>query len=140
MISKTGMHALRALVALAGLPEGAYAGSAEVAGGIGAPRNYLGKLLQTLIESGLVVSQKGKGGGFRLARDPAEISILDVVEPIDRPSRWEGCFLGRRRCEDRSPCAVHRRWTRVRETYLTFLRETTLADLAGKMPERADLP
>lgn len=48
MISKTGLHAMRAMLALSRLPEGAYAGAASVAPEIGAPQNYLGKLLQTL--------------------------------------------------------------------------------------------
>jgi DNA-binding IscR family transcriptional regulator len=42
----------------------------------------------------LVQSQKGIGGGFRLARDPGAISLLDVVEPIEHVSRWSGCILG----------------------------------------------
>lgn len=130
MISKTGLHALTALAALAELPAGKYAGASQLAEDIGAPRNYLGKLLKNLADAGLVESQKGKGGGFRLARDPACISIFDVIEPIDRVSRWNGCFLGRGRCTDRGACAVHDRWRKVRETYLEFLEGTTLLDLA----------
>ena len=129
MISKTAVHAVRALAALAALPAGAYVGAAEIAEQIGAPRNYLGKLLKTLADAGLVESQKGKGGGFRLARRPERISILEVVEPIDHVSRWSGCFLGGPRCADRAPCAVHERWGKVRDVYLHFLQQTTLADL-----------
>lgn len=132
MISQTAKHALAALTVLAELPEGQYAGAGEIAGDIDAPRNYLGKLLQTLAGEGLVESQKGKGGGFRLARNPASISVIEVVDPIDRVSRWSDCFLGRGRCSDDSPCAVHDRWAEVRDVYLDFLRETTIADLAAR--------
>jgi DNA-binding IscR family transcriptional regulator len=68
MLSKTGLHAVRALVALARLPEGCYAGAARIAQDIGAPQNYLSKLLKALAEEGLVESQKGLGrrrGGSR---------------------------------------------------------------------------
>ena len=68
MLSKTGLHAVRAIVALARLPGGAYAGAGRIAQEISAPQNYLGKLLQSLADEGLVESQKGLGGGFRLAR------------------------------------------------------------------------
>ena len=129
MISRTAVHAVRALTSLAALSEGSYAGAAEVARQIEAPRNYLGKLLNTLAGAGLVESQKGKGGGFRLARPPGQVSILEVVEPIDRVSRWSGCFLGGARCSDDAPCAVHRQWGEVREVYLRFLQDTTLAAL-----------
>jgi len=130
MISKTGMHAVTALAALAALPPGAYAGAAEIAAGTGAPPNYLGKLLKTLADAGLVQSQKGKGGGFRLARNPAAISVFQAVDPIEHLSRWSGCFLGRARCSPKHPCPVHQHWQRVRDRYLKFLQETTIADLA----------
>jgi Rrf2 family protein len=132
MISRTAKHALAALTALAEIPDGQYAGAGDIAGEIDAPRNYLGKLLKTLADGGLVESQKGKGGGFRLARSPGSIHLIDAVEPFDRVSRWSVCYLGRERCSDDSPCAVHDRWAEVRDAYLDFLRETTIADLAAR--------
>jgi Rrf2 family protein len=130
MLSKTALHALRALTVLAELPDQTYAGAVDLAEAIDAPRNYLGKLLQTLAEVGLVESQKGKGGGFRLARKPADITIFAVAEPFDRISRWDSCFMGRTKCNNQNACAVHNRWKAVRDPYLAFLKDTTLADLA----------
>ena len=132
MISKTSISAAKALAMLAGIPEGEYAGAAAIAREIGAPQNYLGKLLKILADEGLLESQKGFGGGFRLARAASEISLFDVVEPIDKVSRWGNCFLGNGSCSESTPCAVHGRWKRIREEYLGFLRQTTMADLASK--------
>ena len=132
MLSKTGLHAVRAIVALAKLPDGAYGGAARIAQEIGAPQNYLGKLLTARAEEGLVDSQKGLGGGFRLARDPQEISLLDVIEPIEHISRWSGCILGRPECSETDPCAIHNRWKAVRDAYLRMLRRTTIAELVAK--------
>jgi Rrf2 family protein len=139
MISRTGLHAVRAMTALARLPEGAYAGAAGIAREIGAPPNYLSKLLQGLVREGLVQSQKGSGGGFRLARDPGLISLLDVVQPIERVSRWSGCFLGRKDCSDADPCLLHDRWKRVRTAYLLMLSKTSLADLLEKGEPSLDM-
>jgi len=132
MITKTGLHAVRAMAALARLPDGAYAGAAGIAKEIGAPPNYLSKLLQNLAREGLVRSQRGLGGGFRLAQHPRHISLLDVVEPIERISRWSGCVLGHPDCSDDVPCAIHQRWKQVRTAYLRMLAQTTLADLLAK--------
>jgi Rrf2 family protein len=132
MLTRTGIHAIRAVVALARLPEGAYAGAARVAQEIGAPQNYLGKLLKTLADEGVVKSQKGLNGGFRLARPANKISLLDVVEPIERVSRWSGCVLGRPECSDRDPCAIHNRWKAVRDAYLGMLTRTTIGELVAK--------
>ena len=136
MITKTGVHALAALAALARLPRGTYAGAGDVAETIGAPRNYLGKLMQNLSQEGILESQKGKGGGFRLARAPEAISLYDVIEPIEHVSRWNGCFLGRGRCSDETPCPVHRRWGTLRDAYLQFLHDTTVSDLTARQSGR----
>lgn len=132
MLSKTGLHAVRALVALARLPRGAYAGAGRIAREINAPPNYLGKLLKALAADGLVESQKGLGGGFRLRRHPKKISLLDVVEPIEHVNRWSGCILGRAECSDAVPCAIHGRWKAVRGAYLKMLAGTTLAKLVAR--------
>jgi len=139
MLSRTAIHAVRALSRLGSLPAGTYAGAAELAERIDAPRNYLGKLLQNLVAVGLLESRKGTGGGFRLARAPESISLYDVVEPIDRVSAWQGCFLGHATCSDDQPCCVHSRWGVLRDEYLAFLSETTVADLDEDHPKLYDL-
>lgn len=136
MISKTALHTLKAVVALAERP-GEYHGAAHIATQIGAPQNYLGKLLQGLVQTGIVTSQKGKGGGFCLARKPADITFFDVVEPVDHVTRWEGCFMGRASCDAANPCAVHHEWAAIRQAYLTMLKDSTLADV---VEHRAALP
>ncbi len=132
MLSKTGLHAIRAMVILAQLPEGAYAGASSIAKNIGAPQNYLGKLLQALCRTGLVNSQKGLNGGFRLARRPEKMTLLDIAEPIEHVSRWSRCILSKHKCSGKNPCNLHDRWSEVRAAYLDFLEKTRISDLAGK--------
>ena len=132
MLSRTARHALRAIVALAELPQGRYAAAAAIAQQIGAPQNYLGKLLKTLAREGLVDSQRGLGGGFRLARDPSELSLLEIVDPIEHLNRWSECILGSEECSQEAPCPLHERFKTVRDAYLQLLGETTLADLLAK--------
>lgn len=129
MLSTSGVHAVRALIALASLPEGRYEGSAVVAQQIGAPPNYLGKILQSLSRAGLVVSQKGMGGGWALGRAPETISLMDIVAPIEDVARWRGCFLDRADCSDHDPCHVHEAWAPVRDAFLQFMEGTTLRRL-----------
>lgn len=131
MISKTGVHAALALTMMAQARQGEYVGAVTIAKEIGAPQNYLGKLLNNLASEGLLESQKGFGGGFRLARKPADISLFDIIEPIDKVSRWSGCLLGKGSCTPDSPCAVHDRWKHVREEFLRFLKDTSVEDLAS---------
>lgn len=131
MMSKTGLQAVKALALLANLPKGEFAGAAHVARDTGAPQNYLGKMLQQLAREGLVVSQKGLNGGFRLARPAESINLFDILDPIDRVGRWNGCFMGKPDCSADHPCAVHFEWQSMRDHYLSFLRTTTLAQIAA---------
>lgn len=132
MLSKSGIHAVRALILLAELPPGRFAGAVSIAERIGAPKNYLGKLLQQLSRDGILESQKGLGGGFRLMRRPEDISLLDVVGPIEQVNRWSGCILGRPTCSEKNPCVIHDRWKAVKDAYVRLLSETTIAYLADR--------
>ncbi len=131
MLSKTALHALHAVAQLAELPEGQFRGATSIAEEIGAPANYLGKLLQSLVQEGIVYSQKGIGGGFRLAKKASSIPLYNVIEPIDHISKWSGCFMGRSRCSSEEPCAMHTRWAKVRDEYFSLLKEATIADIAS---------
>lgn len=135
MISRTGVHAVRALVCLARLPSGSFAGAAALARQIGAPPNYLAKLLQTMTRARIVESRKGPAGGFRLIRPAADVRLLDIIDPIENVSLWDGCFLGAPTCSKETACPVHDRWAELRDGYLALLSETTLDDLAGRCPD-----
>ncbi|MDH3197844.1 MAG: Rrf2 family transcriptional regulator [Candidatus Krumholzibacteria bacterium] len=134
MLTRTGTHAVRAIVLLAGLPAGEYRGAQAVAATTGAPANYLGKLLQQLSRRGLVASQKGVGGGFRLARDAREITLHEVLEAVEDVGRWSNCMMGRAECSSEQPCAVHDQWAAVRDAYLDLLRRTRIIDLVDGAP------
>jgi Rrf2 family protein len=137
MISRTGTHALKALVVLRELPAGVYAGSAQVARQIRAPSNYLGKLLRQLARAGIVEGRKGSKGGFRIAAAREPIALFEALDPIEYFDRLSRCVLGRPKCSDSSPCLMHEGWTRARDTYLDFLKTTTLAQLAEKSTMKA---
>jgi len=129
MINKSSLLAIRALTELAQLPPGECAGARSIAEKIHAPANYLGKLLQSLASHGLIVSQKGRGGGFRLEKNPKKISLFDVITAIEDVGKWSKCFLGRNQCSDSSPCHVHHQWKQVREAYIQFLEGINVYDL-----------
>jgi Rrf2 family transcriptional regulator, iron-sulfur cluster assembly transcription factor len=134
MISRTGTHTLKALVLLRSLPSGSYAGAAQIAREIRAPSNYLGKILRQLAHAGIVEGRKGSKGGFRLAGDSRTIALFDALEPIEHFDRLTRCILGKPRCSGSSPCLMHRGWSRARDTYVDFLKTTTLSQLVENSP------
>lgn len=93
MFSQTVEYALRAVAYLAGHP-GKPATTEDVATATKVPPAYLAKVLQSLTRAGVLKSQRGVGGGVCLLRDPAELSILEVVQAVDPIRRIRTCPLG----------------------------------------------
>ncbi|MFP4502187.1 MAG: RrF2 family transcriptional regulator [Candidatus Hydrogenedentota bacterium] len=131
MLSRTAKHALRATLVLAQTPRDQFRGAGSIAEEIRAPQNYLGKMLKTLAERGVLVSQKGMGGGFQLAKSPEKITLYEVVEPFDHVSDWTGCLMGNGACSPDTPCALHHKAAYVRDEYVKMLRTSTLAEVAS---------
>lgn len=140
MLSKSAEYALRALHCLAFLPDGDPVPAARLAERVGVPENYLSKLLHRLQQEGVVSSQRGRGGGFRLARGRDAIALADVVRPFDAGFLSRRCLLGRPECRDDAPCAAHEEWLEVAGRMRRFFRETTLGDLGPPAPSPGEGP
>lgn len=130
MLTQTGEYALRAMVYMANKGEGHFSGVKEIAAATDLPTNYLAKILQQLARVKVLESQKGYGGGFKLARRMTEISLMDVIDPLERVEKFEQCVLGQRLCNDEVACPLHNTWKAISEKYLGSLRNTTLQDIA----------
>lgn len=128
MINKTSLYVIKALTEMARLEDGECIGAGELADRIEVPRNYLGKSLQLLVRKGLLVSHKGKGGGFALKKKTLFMPLLSVVEAIDDMERWSNCFLDLKKCRETRRCALHDQWKVVRENYMQFLKTNTIRD------------
>ncbi|MBI4537894.1 MAG: RrF2 family transcriptional regulator [Gemmatimonadetes bacterium] len=129
MISKTAEYALRSVIYLAQHEAEGAVPATDVARALGVPANYLAKILHALARVGLVVSQRGPGGGFQLARPARAVSLADVIEPFDDVAGRRECLLGRAHCSDRTACAVHDRWKEVHGRVSRFFQGTTVAEL-----------
>jgi Rrf2 family protein len=129
VLSSTSEYALKAVLYLAEHDVGAPVRVGQIAEALGIPRNYLAKILHELARSGVLISARGKLGGFRLARLPGHISLLNVVSRFDRIEARRVCLLGKRACSDRQPCPAHSRWKALSEQTTAFFRDTTVADL-----------
>lgn len=135
LISKTAQYAISAVLHIARETDrGGPARAGEIAETIGLPRNYLSKILHVLTRAGILTSERGPRGGFRLARPAAETVLADLLLAVDPAVLQATCLLGNPHCSDSSACAVHERWKQVREPVCSFFRETTVADLLSGSP------
>ena len=96
------------------------------------PREFISKILQSLKESGLISSSKGKAGGFRLAKDASRIKLIDVVAAIDGLEMFDSCVLGFPECSPTHPCPVHDTWGSLRTQAYDMLTSETIDKLSEK--------
>jgi Rrf2 family protein len=127
IISLTAEYALRAIVHLA-TDENASQTVGQIAQGTRVPPGYLSKVLQNLSRVGLITSQRGLGGGFRLAKSPQELSILEVVQSVDPIERIHTCPLGLE-AHGTNLCPLHRRLDNALALIEEQFRATTIAEL-----------
>ena len=130
MFSQTVEYALRAVVYLAD-QGGEPRTTAQVAEVTKVPGPYLSKVLQSLGRAGLVQSQRGLHGGFTLARDPAALTIWDVVDAVEPLRRYKECPLGLAAHRHRL-CPLHRRLDDALAATEQAFRSTTLADVLAE--------
>lgn len=92
---------------------------------------HLSKVLQRLVRSRLLVSTRGPGGGFTLARLPKDISLLDVYEAIEGPLVASDCLLARPLCEGGKDCLLGGLLIDLNNRVADYLAGTKLSHLTG---------
>ncbi len=110
-----------------------------IAGATGIPEPTVAKVLKALACSGLVASQRGARGGYRLVRPLGSIPVSDVITAIDGPIALAACVDGGG-CESHSLCPMHGRWDPVNEAIREALRGISLADMAAAVPRGLRVP
>jgi len=103
----------------------------HLAAAIGTTPAYIAQVMTPLVHLGWVVSEPGPTGGYLLAADLADISLLDLIEAVEGPTVDGRCVLHGRPCADVALCPVHASWVRARDALLAELAATRLADVGS---------
>jgi len=139
LTKKTG-YGLIALVHLARLESGEVASSREVAEKFGVPISLLMNVLKELCAAGYVESVRGAHGGYRLTRDPGEISLADLITAVEGPIRLAECVTGDVSdvaegagaiCKVMDKCPIADPVHRVHRKLRDFLKNVTLAEIVA---------
>ncbi len=84
-----------------------------------------------LVTEGLLIAAHGPNGGYRLARHPGDISLLDIVEAAEGPATFDHCVLHDGPCDWNETCPVHDTWARTQNALIQELAATSLADITA---------
>lgn len=99
---------------------------------------FLTKILQPLIKAGIVSSQRGVGGGFLLAKDPNEITMLDVLQAEEGKLKLNHCLVDSTVCHRDAYCSAHEVWHDAQHEMAEVLKRYSVADLVRREKEKIE--
>jgi Rrf2 family protein len=131
-LTRRGDYAVRAMLALATRAPGQVTSGREIADEMAIPVAFLPRVMSDMVAAGLVRSTTGRSGGYVLARRPADIALLEVIEAVEGDSRRMTCVLRGGPCGRDGHCQVHDVFFAAQDALLGRLRGVSLAALADR--------
>lgn len=128
-LSKRADYGLIALKHLA-LYDERTSSAKEIARTYNIPSELMSKVLQKLVRRGLLISHAGPNGGYCLARDAEQITVIDVIEALEGPVQLTPCESADD-CEQLQLCSIRDPLRAIKEKVVSVLVDTTIQELAG---------
>lgn len=131
-ITRQADYAVRAVLHLAQMKNGDRAATSVVAKEQHIPPSFLAKIISQLSIAGLLHTSRGARGGVMLARDPKDITLLDVIEAIDGPIQLNECVGAEGVCAFDENCPIKTVWCDAQDELVARLRRTDFAQMLAK--------
>ncbi len=96
------------------------------------PEDFLRKTLQKLDKAGIIESKRGPKGGFHLSKDPAVISVLDIIEAVQGPLAINRCLMKGTGCDHLGTCGVRKKLSDAQDVMINIFKSVTLSELAAQ--------
>lgn len=128
-LKRKGDYAVRAMISVGRRYEKGLLQARQISTEMHIPYKTLTLILAELVAEGLLVATHGPNGGYRLARPPGEISLLDIVEAAEGPATLDHCVLRDGPCDWKETCPVHDTWARTQEALIRELAAMSLAEI-----------
>ena len=127
--SKKFDYGLIALKYIASLEDGSVASAREIAEIYYLPPVLLAKILQSLARSRIIQSQSGSGGGYRMAKDPSDVTLKEIVESIEGSLHLVGCGKEDAACSIEPHCTIKDTLLNIEKKIASLFDTITLKDI-----------
>lgn len=134
-LTRQSRYAIEALLVMAARPAGEVMEARELAEEASLPPAFLSKILQQLAgDAGIVEGTRGRG--YRLARDPDEIRVDEILRAVEGEDViWESCIFWREECDADNPCPLHFRWQDLKSRIQRAMDSVTLSEVRDHWPK-----
>jgi Rrf2 family transcriptional regulator, iron-sulfur cluster assembly transcription factor len=138
LINRGTDYATRTMLYVAGAVNGDTATTQEIAERQGISQVFLSKIVQRLVQAGLLRTYRGASGGVTLSQPPSDINLRQIIEAMEGPITLNRCLTGPGECFRENICPLHEVWLKAQEDLLTVLESTTLDRLVMRGKELAN--
>lgn len=128
-ITRACDYTIRTLVFMAKSPINITFMRTDLAKECNVPDSFLGKILQSLAKSDILISERGKKGGFKLAKEPNNISIYDIVVAVDGPIVVNNCLDENFECSLAMDCNTTFIWHDIQNKLVEELKKYSVQDI-----------
>ena len=128
-LTRAAEYAIRCMLYLSRQGQGVLTSRQEIAQQADIPTHFLAKIAQDLAKAGLIEIRQGAGGGFILRKNPAAITLLEVVEIMIGEISLNDCIARPNGCKVSYHCSVHRIWLDARDQLRNTLRQVNFEQL-----------
>jgi len=131
-VTREGDYGIRSVLYLARQPHKKISFVNEISEDYKIPRSFLAKILQKLVKAKIVRSYRGVKGGFSLARQARDITVLEVLEAIQGKLAINICIFDKKSCSFSKQCPTHYLWISVQSKMSEMLKTTNFEDLSKR--------
>ena len=139
-INKDTDYGVLLLPLFARFPERTSLSSRELASNSGIPLPMASKILKLLANDGILCSQRGPKGGYRLSRSPSEISVAEIIDCLEGPLSLTECIEHPGDCRQEPTCGVRGNWGVINAAIREALARVSLLEMATPMPDQQLVP
>ena len=138
VITRATEYAVRTIIFLAQQPKDEIVLKKDICRTQEVTPAFLTKILQPLIKAGIVTSQRGVGGGFLLAKDPEDITMLDILQAEEGKLKLNHCMVDHEFCHRDAYCSAHEAWGKAQSAMADVLKSYSFSDLVRREKENLD--
>lgn len=131
-LSNSSRYAIRILAYMADQKDSRLMNATELAEALSIPYKFLTKIMTEIVKAGLVVSIRGREGGYKFKKKTSEIMVSDILDIFNDSVKDEQCVLGIGFCNGMCKCALHDQWMEPKHLLQKMFRESSLEDIAGE--------
>jgi len=128
-ITKASDYALRVVGFFASAEKNRYYMRNELSEICNVPDSFLGKILQNLVKSGILESERGKRGGFKMSKNPEEVTVYDIIRSVEGDIVINECLVEGNTCKISGNCKIHNILDQVRCNLINELKRFSISDL-----------